>query len=734
MIYEVFPSGSRSFKAIPVESHIPVKLGSRVVIQNGESEKMAYVVDEGGESARGRIISVLDTVLDRERLELALWISERFLSPPGRVLDLSFPKILESYVEKFVVPNTDLVDIKPSALSEFIEEHGDEKLKGFLKKGYVRIERVFRFPRINYDPNSKVFVKVSIGDVVKKDLSEKEIDLVKRLLIEGELEVREILGDFPVSILRELEKKGIVGVGASSTSREIDLTEDQRKAMENLKAGVNLLMGPTGSGKTEVYLEFMKDKKTLYLVPEVSLIPQTLKRITARFPKYSVGVYHSYLSPSRRAWTWIATVSGKLDVLVGTRSALFVPRKWDLIIVDEEHDEGYYQREGVVYDAVESAIKLSELYSIPLILGSATPRLKHYYLARKGIHNFVVLRRRALAAEPEVVFVNMREERRVGSFAKRVLDEMKSVLRNGKKIMIFVRRKGFGRIVCERCGAPLKCPKCDVNMVYHSYKRVFKCHVCGYEVPAFDTCPRCGGPLRVVGTGTERVERELKRIFPNVRIARADREVLSRPDKIVKILENLSRGKLDILVGTKMISKGIDLPGVGLMVVMDVDGGLAIPDFSSRLRVFQEIVQAVGRAGREIRGKAIVQYYDLDEGIRKGVFESGIDDFYESELRRRELFGYPPFKHVIHIVKSSSSAVGAKNELEYLASELIRFGEEVLGPSEHPIFRVRGKYRYHLVVKTSELSITLKKISEVLKFVRKGCKIYVDPPGLFVQT
>ncbi len=530
--------------------------------------------------------------------------------------------------------------------------------------------------------------------------------------------------------MKSLESKGIVGIGIHVEREKIELTQDQKEALSKLKEGTNLLMGPTGSGKTEIYLELMRGKKTLYLVPEVALIPQTLRRIKARLPEARVAVYHGYLSASRKAHAWMSAVSGDADVLLGTRSSIFVPRRWDLVVVDEEHDESYYQREGLVYDGVEVAVKLAELYGIPIVLGSATPRLDHYFRAKRGDHNFVYLRR-SEGTGPKVEFINMREEKRKGSFSERVLDYIERTLRTGKKVMVFVRRKGFSRVVCERCGFHLNCPNCDVNMVFHSSKRVFKCHVCGYEMPAFDVCPVCGGTLKLVGAGTERVERDLRRFFPSARIARADREVLSRPDRIIGILNDLYKGKLDILVGTRMISKGIDLPRVGLMVVMGVDGGLAIPDFSSRMRVFREIVQASGRTARRGIGRAVVQYYELDEDVVNGVLNGDTLGFYDSELSRRKRLGYPPFKHLVHVVKSSQSPEGARSELEYMAEELRDSGEEVLGPAEHPIFRVRGRYRYHIVVKTSHLDETLNRVTELLKFVRKGCKIFVDPPDLF---
>ena len=329
------------------------------------------------------------------------------------------------------------------------------------------------------------------------------------------------------------------------------------------------------------------------------------------------------------------------------------------------------------------------------------------------------------------MIMNMRKEERIGSFAKKTLEEMRRTLENGMGVMVFVRRKGFGRVMCENCGYVHMCKNCDVAMTFHISTKTFKCHVCGYEEKAFSTCPVCGGVLKVVGTGTERVERQLKKVFPERKIERVDREVLSRPDLIIDALERFSRGEVDIIVGTKMISKGIDVPRVGLMVITDVDGMLSIPDHSARLRVFQLLIQAAGRAGRVGGGKAIVQHWGMDEELLRKLEEGDVKGFYSEELERRRIFGYPPFNHLIHVLYSSYDKDMGLEIIKEVASRIE--GEDILGPSEYPVPRIKGKYTSHFLIKTEDVQSALRKIdSAISKVEKRGWKIFVDPPSIYV--
>jgi len=379
---------------------------------------------------------------------------------------------------------------------------------------------------------------------------------------------------------------------------------------------------------------------------------------------------------------------------------------------------------------VKVAEKMGELFRLNVIFGSATPRLDHYVSAKEGKMKFHVLRGRALGELPEVEIVDMRKEERMNSFSKTVLDEMEKTLNRGEKILIFSRRKGFsGYVKCEECGYVVKCKNCDVSMSYHSSKNVFKCHQCGYEIPAFSECPVCGGRLVPLGTGTERIERELVRFFPGVKVARIDREVIEKPHEVQRYLDGLQEGKVDILVGTKMITKGLDIPNIGLVCVLDVDGLLFIPDYTTNMRTFQLLVQVFGRSGRRSKGKAIIQTWNPDDPVLIFASKHDVSGYYDLELERREELSYPPYSHLIHVIHESTNPLSGEDLIKAVVEKL-KDSYSILGPSEHPVFKLKGLYRHHFIVKVDTPESFLKDLRKVLKIYKGSWKIFVDPPSI----
>ncbi|MFN3691549.1 MAG: primosomal protein N', partial [Fervidobacterium sp.] len=576
-------------------------------------------------------------------------------------------------------------------------------------------------------------------------------DIIVQLVNKGVVEISE---HAPTSTLEEFSKS-INKVGQKTV-----LTEEQANVAKNILSHhvgeKHLLFGPTGSGKTEVYLKVMEEYlptgTVLYLVPEVSLTEQTVARIRSKFPHLSVGIYHSYMSKSKRVEIWAKAVKGELDILVGARSAVFVPLKnLKLVIVDEEHDESYYNDNEPYYDVHT----LLDQLPATVVYGSATPALSSYKKALDGIYVLNKLTKRYSTDLPNVEIVDMKNEKKITpSISQKLAEGISDTLAANKSVIIFTRRKGFSRVQCAVCGYIVKCDHCDVSMTYHLDLKKLACHLCGSTKELNFTCPNCGASLFVdKGTGTEKVEKELKEIFPGRSIARIDAEIIDKFEKLSKILSALREGNVDILAGTKMITKGLDIYRIGLVGVIDVDALISYPDINASLRTFQLLVQVVGRAGRKEKGRAVIQTYNPKDPVISYAVAQDVEAFYNRELRLRRELKYPPFLNVIQVTYANLDNNLARDTLDTVAGELETFlyqlskeyqenGEyneeyneeykdiEILGPSEHPILKVANKYRYQLIIKTHNTINLLKLLRKIIAPFPGEWTIKVNPPEI----
>lgn len=703
------------------ESNGILSVGSRVLVHNKGFQK-GVVIGECG-SPSGIILGRLLFGLDENRIKLSENLSNLYGYSISEYISLHFPRGLDDYEKLLVVSTSPLSNLDETPLNDFLAERGVRELVKMVKSGLAEVRGKFEYPKTLTERDEIVSIGMDIPEIVKLDLSREEEELVKFVLKEGAVSVAELLRNFRRRTVEWMIKKGVIS--KTIPKKVVKLRDDQLEALGSIKNGVNILFGDTGSGKTEVFMEYIKGKRALVLVPEVSLIPQLRRRFLQRVPGIKIGVYHSYLSKARKVKRWVEGVLGETDVLIGTRSAAFIPASWDVIVADEEHDESYFQRDGVVYDGIEVLKILSKNYRIPLILSSATPRIEDYHKAKSGEYNLIRISRKY--APPKVRLVDMRNEK--GWFSEETLKEIGKKLKEGNGIMVFVRRKGYGRVRCPRCGYVVKCDRCDTAMTFHMESKTFKCHICGKEVEAFDRCPRCGATLKVFGMGSEKAERILKKLFPKAKLRRADRESISSPDRLIEILDMVEKGFVDILVGTRMIVKGIDIDRIKLAVIMDIDGLMAIPDYTARLRTFQITHQAVGRSGRVGGGSAIVQHWGMDPKLLEYVEKGDVEGFYEDELRRRKELNYPPFSDLVHVLYSSKDEELAWEMTESVAAA-VKSGE-VLGPSKYFISKIKGKHTYHFIVKTNDLMRTLSEIfSEINVKDRRNWKVIPNPISL----
>jgi primosomal protein N' (replication factor Y) len=521
-----------------------------------------------------------------------------------------------------------------------------------------------------------------------------------------------------------------------------------KEARQPGRSPVFLLFGVTGSGKTEIYLRALTQviaagKRGICLIPEIALTQQTVERFASRFPG-RVAVLHSGLSPGEQfdEWQWI--MEGNCDVVIGPRSALFAPlSNLGLIIIDEEHEWTYKQEDkSPRYHARDVAIKLAQLNEAVVILGSATPDVGSFHKAQQGEYQLVELKERitprGYSPLPEVSIVDLREELKAGNtslFSRSLLAAMKETLAQGEQIILFLNRRGTATIVrCRNCGFVLRCPRCSIALTYHSTEKKLICHRCRYSVPVSPRCPQCFRPyLRFLGIGTQRVEEEVRHFFPEARLLRWDRDVITRRYAHEELLKNFRDHKADVLIGTQMIAKGLDLPQVTLAGIINADTGLNFPDFRSSERTFQLLCQVAGRAGRGVKaGKVIIQTYSPDNYIIEAAAKHDYLGFYHNEIDYRRQYNYPPFSQLVRLVYSHTDERLCHREaervyhlvLEEKARENI-IDLSVIGPVPTFAFRARGRYRWQLFLRGPDPTRMLSRLT-----LPRGWTIDVDPVGM----
>lgn len=542
----------------------------------------------------------------------------------------------------------------------------------------------------------------------KTETSKSSVD---RLVEKGFLEIFE----------KEVERK--FSDNYSEEIKEFKLTESQQKVIDIVKPNIlekkfqtYLLHGITGSGKTQVYIELAKiaiekEKSVLILVPEISLTPQIASRFFNNFGD-TVSVIHSKMSDGERFDSWRRILKGKSKVVVGARSALFAPLKdIGLIVVDEEHDASYKQQELTPhYNARDSAIMLGSFFQAPVVLGSATPSVESRYNAEIGKFTYLSLAKRIDGANmPHIVSVNVIVEQKKGKmdniFSKILLDKIEDRLKKKEGVILLQNRRGFStQIFCEDCGEIETCVNCSVPMVYHINKNILQCHYCGVIKNVVNECTNCGSiNIKHFGAGTEKVEDELQFYFSNAVIKRIDSDSITKKNYLGNILLSFSKGEIDILVGTQMVSKGLDFPRVTLVGVISAENTLWLPDFRADERTFQLLTQVAGRAGRSnVAGEVIIQTKNDKHFVIQKVLLNDYEGFYRREILDREKNGYPPFTRLALIETKDKSDQKAKGAAVDFRKALRKFEKQlkISEPTTALIYKLKGFYRYHILIKS----------------------------------
>ena len=554
--------------------------------------------------------------------------------------------------------------------------------------------------------------------------------------------------DTSASTLKSLVDKGILEeyfvqkdrvefLGEASTDIKT-LNEGQQKAYHEIKSSfkehsVVLLHGVTSSGKTEIYAQLIEEmldsgKQILYMLPEIALTTQLISRLQKYFGE-RISVYHSKFTVNERTEVWnnLLAEKSKAQIIVGARSSLFLPFKnLGLVIVDEEHEPSFKQYSPAPrYNARDSAVVLANLHKSKLLMGSATPSLESYHNAKTGKYGLVTLKKRfGNVLMPDIELVDIKEKNKkkqmTGHFSDRLLEEMHQVLKNGEQIIIFQNRRGYSPIVeCTTCGVSPQCPNCDVSLTYHQKKNQLRCHYCGYHMAMMQNCIACGSQtLDTKGFGTEQIETELKALFPKNAIARMDQDTTRGKHAYAKLIDALENEEIDILVGTQMLAKGLDFRNIGLVGVMNADNLLHFPDFRAHERSFQLLQQVSGRAGRtKKRGKVLIQTFNPYHQILKQVSVNDYEGMSKEQLGERYQYKYPPFFRIIKIEFKNKNLLRVQKASIWFGQALQnKFGENVLGPEQPPIGRIRNQFIFNIMVKipkSQSLETTKKYIANV---------------------
>lgn len=575
------------------------------------------------------------------------------------------------------------------------------------------------FPEL--DRNSPKQVKILLKLIEAKDIAFPAAELLHKT-------------ESSQSSLNGLEQKGLVKIFEKEVDRrfkeyyeekhqQLILTEDQQEVVDEVSGSLTedefktyLLHGVTGSGKTQVYIELAKkvlgkNKSVLILVPEISLTPQITSRFFNNFGE-TVTVIHSRMSAGERYDSWRRVLNGKSKVVIGARSALFAPLdKIGLIVVDEEHDASYKSFEVTPkYNARDSAVMLGSIFKCPVVLGSATPSIESMYNAEIGKYKLLSLPKRIDDVKlPKIIFVNIAHEKNKSKtetvFSKVLLDKIEDRLKKKEGIIILQNRRGFStQIFCSDCGEVEMCENCSVPMVYHINQNKIQCHYCGLIKPVPGACTHCGSiNIKYFGTGTERVEDELQFYFPNAKVERIDSDSITKKAYLSNLLLSFSKGEIDILVGTQMVSKGLDFARVTLVGVISAETTLWLPDFRADERTFQLLTQVSGRAGRsKAEGEVIIQTYNERNFVLKKVFENDYSGFYAKEKADREKMGYPPFTRIALIESKDKDINKAKGAITDFYKEIIKFKKllKISDPTTAQIFKLMNNYRYHILIKS----------------------------------
>lgn len=753
--YKLFVDGTNSFFTYSDEKE-QFNIGDRVAVNFRNRERGALIIQEDkSESFDFKVLGIKrklenEISLSPKYIELLLWISKYYLCNFSTVLSAALPKELKVKYSEFYSLNLSKRETDKS-LEYFWDKLGVtkqtlrktfelSKIKDFIDSEIIYEVKdkkyILDFARYSQIENKKDFENIYNYFIKRNRFNKKTIDekfekkLIDRFIEKGSLIYEKKISEREFEEQEEIKK---------IISKDVKLTDNQKEVVENIETldkRYFLIRGITGSGKTEVYIKLIKDalkekKGSIFLVPEISLTPQMKERFVREFGE-EVAVLHSNISDKDKQREWLNIISGEKKVVLGARSAIFAPVKnLAYIIVDEEHENSYKQDTNPRYNAKYVAIKKAILEDCKVVLGSATPDVESYYLAKKNQFHLEILDKRYNDASlPEIKLVDMKEEEN-SFFSRELLKSIRETLLRGEQVILLLNRKGYSTMIqCKDCGHIEECEHCSIKLSYYESTKRLKCNYCGREKRFLGKCSKCGSTnLYFGGKGTEQIEEKLREYF-NVPIIRVDSETARQKDFYEKTYFDFLNKKYDIMIGTQMIAKGLHFPNVTLVGVINGDLILSFPDFRASEKTFQLITQVAGRAGRgDKSGKVIIQTYQPENYVMENIKNSDYEKFYEKEIKMRDILEYPPFSKTINIGFSHTD----EKILEEVSNEFFHLIKRdyvmVFIPNKSLVYKVKDRYRKNIFIKGEKLKINYfkKELLNILeKFDSRGCRIVID--------
>ena len=655
------------------------------------------------------ILSIPDNLM-----QLIKWIRNYYISDYYSVIKAVYPGALKLNYSKKDIYQKDFLE-NEYLIGEDNSENSLDEIKKF--NDYMKKRKEVTIATLKKNFSSKI---------VEKAINEKVISIEKKVILNSKISKGE-------------KKKSEIA------EKEIILNDEQQKAVDTIKNSKNqifLLKGITGSGKTEIYINLIKESLkqgfgSIFLVPEISLTVQMIQRLEEEFHN-EVAILHSKLTDKEKREEWTFIRNGEKKIVIGARSAIFAPiQNLKYIIVDEEHENTYKQENNPRYHVKNVAIKRAFLQNdnlekdetvkskkIKVILGSATPSFETYYQAQQGDIELVELTKRYKNAKlPKFEVIDLNET--AENFSEKLLDKISQTLQKNEQVILILNRKAFSNLLkCKDCGNIPTCPNCSISLNYYKYDNRLKCHYCGYEKRFNNTCDECGGhKMRQIGAGTEKIEEELAGLFPSARIVRVDSESIKTKQNYEKVYNDFKNHKYDIMLGTQIIAKGLHFSNVTLVGVINADIILNFPDFRASEKTFQLLTQASGRAGRgEKDGEVIIQTFNEENDVIKKTIESDYEGYYKNEMIMRKMLNYPPFGRIVILVISAAEENLVKEKAQILQEEIIRNVNTVMELTSNdfisdafksPIYKINGKYRYQIFFKFERGKIL--KIKKIIK-------------------
>ena len=691
---------------VPKEYEKDIKIGKRVLVPFGKQVLEGFILNIKNESnlALKPFIKVIDKeeILNKELLNLGKTISETNLCSLVSIYQSMLPRGFKAKAKNNIKDKkiTYVRIIDRVKANNFLKESRSTKQKEIIEKLLIK------------DEKSSIFLSTNIKILIDKGLIEK-YEVEEYRLKEEILDTKKIT----------LNKYQV----------------DAYNQITNSKKNIILLNGVTGSGKTEIYMSLIDDvlskgKEAIMLVPEISLTPQIVKRFKMHF-KEKIAIFHSALSDGEKFDEYKKILRKEVKIVIGARSAIFVPfTNIGIIIIDEEHSDTYKQTTSPRYDAKEVAFIRGETHNAKVVLGSATPTIESYARSKYGYYELVKLLKRANNASlPLVNIVDMSKEFKNNNtmFSKELLLNIEDRLNKHEQIMLLLNKRGYSSyLTCQNCGHVRKCPNCDITLTYHKTSNMNRCHYCGYAENNSNICPECHkDSMKLLGYGTEKVEEEIKKIFKDAKVLRMDLDTTSKKGSHKEIIDKFMNREADILIGTQMIAKGLDFPYVTLVGVINADTILNLPSFRSNERTYDLLSQVSGRAGRSnIPGKVIIQTFNPDNYAIKLSKNHDYEKFYDEEIKIRKKLYYPPYSLIALVKvggKDFNETIKEANKIgSYLRSKALK--EIVIGPSVASLSKINNIYYFEVIIKYKNKENILKLLNEVRILEESNSKINVE--------